>query len=447
VEVGTEVSGKIEKIYKDYNETVKKGDLLAKIDTETLELNAQEAKASLLSAEANARDSQLDVDLLRDLVKKKMAAEYDLKKAEIKNEQSIQNVERAKLTYQKTMTNLKNAYIYSPIDGVIVSRSVDEGQTVAASLNAPTLFNIADDLRKMQIDALVDEADIGKIQLQMPVRFTVDAYPEESFRGRVKQVRLDPQNDSNVITYKVIIEIDNPDMLLLPGMTANVTIIVNQKYDILTIPSRATQFKPSKEVWESFGLEWNDSLLARGKRGGFGGGGQMGFNKADFAKDNTTGSPSRKTDSKNVNAPKAQQTQDQPQGLAQGNRPRMSREEFEKLSPEERQKLREKFGRMRQQREENSQSVQPKIINSQSVDIFKLRKAYDSNQTQRASVWVLENGTPKKVSIMVGMSDGQRIEVLSGLKPGQKVILGVNGNDQNTNKTNTMMPMGGMGPR
>lgn len=441
VEVGTEVSGKIEKIYKDYNETVKKGDLLAKIDTETLELNAQENKAALLSAESSAKDTQLDEDLLRDLVKRNMGAEYDLKKAEVKNEQAIQTVTRARLAYQRAVKNLKNAYIYSPIDGVIVSRSVDEGQTVAASMSTPTLFNIANDLKKMQIDASVDEADIGKIQLNMPVKYTVDAYPEESFEGIVKQVRLDAQNESNVITYTVIISIDNPDMLLLPGMTANVQIIVNQKDDILSIPSRALQFKPSKEVWESFGLVWNDSLLARNRKG-------MGMSMSG----NTKSYPNKNNSGTTV-ATQNQSPENNKTASSQLNndnkRPRMSKEDFEKLTPEQRKQLREKFGRgPRGNQSQQNQPAVTKVNNSQSVDIFKLRAQYISNQTQRGSVWVLENNQPKKVRVIYGITDGNRVEIISGLKAGQQIIIGVNGTDSSTSdKTSAMMPMGGMGPR
>jgi HlyD family secretion protein len=448
VEVGTEVSGKIEKVYKDYNQTVKKGDLLAKIDTETLELNLQEVSSSLQSAEASAKDARIDVQLLKELVKKNMAAEYDLQKAEVKLEQAEESVNRAKLSYQKAKKNLDNAYIYSPIDGVIISRNVEEGQTVAASLNAPTLFVIANDLKDMQIDSSVDEADIGKINLGMPVFFTVDAFAEERFMGKVKQVRLQPANESNVITYTVIIGISNPDMLLLPGMTANVSIVVNQKEEILTVSSRALQFKPSKEVWESFGLTWSDTLLARSRGRGMGSMPSMGTTMT-ASKTNTSAKENFKSKDKNTTNTKTEVTKEQ----NSEKKPRMTREEFEKLSPEERQKFREKFGRnrgegMRRGEAQETESTVKKVQNSESVDVFKLRGAYSSNRTQRGRVWVLENNVPKAIMVETGITDGNTVEIISGLKEGQQIISGVlNNNNGNSSQKNSMMPMGGMGPR
>ncbi len=435
VEVGTEVSGTIEKIYKDFNQTVKKGDLLAKIDTETLELNLEEVKSNLAVAESSAREAKIDYDLLKELVNKKMAAEYDLQKAEIKYDQSKEAVTRAKLSYQKAKKNLDNAYIYSPIDGVIVSRNVEEGQTVAASLNAPTLFVIANNLKEMQIDASVDEADIGKINLNMPVRFTVDAFSEESFRGKVQQVRLNPTNESNVITYTVIISISNPDMLLLPGMTANVRIIVNEKEDILTVSSRALQFKPSKEVWESFGLVWNDSLLARGRNGGMGSMASM----SGVSANSTTASA--KKDVSNQKATEKVSVKNE-------EKPKMTREDFEKLSPEQKQKFKEEMKKRREGRENSSESRSPESSISSSVDIYKLRGTYLSSRIQRGRIWVLENNIPKSIIVETGITDGNKVEILSGLKEGQQIISGTNSKNSDSNtKTSGMMPMGGMGPR
>ena len=171
----------------------------------------------------------------------------------------------AQLSLQRAEKNLANAHITSPINGVIVSRDVDEGQTVAASLNSPTLFIIANNLESMQITAKVDEADIGKIQLGLPVEFNVDAYPRESFMGTVKQIRLNPTTESNVVTYSVIIDAANPERKLLPGMTTNVTFIIRAKQDVPRLPETATRFRPSKEIWELFGLKWDDELLNAGR--------------------------------------------------------------------------------------------------------------------------------------------------------------------------------------
>lgn len=265
VEVGTEVSGKIEKLYKDFNDRVRKGDLLAKLDTELLNTSLETSKAELAKAQTSSQEAKLDYDNLKELVRNGMAAEYDFKKAEFKYQQAQQNLATAKLNMQRAQKNLNNAYITSPIDGVIVARSVDEGQTVAASLNAPTLFKIANNLDKMQITANVDEADIGRIKVGLPVEFSVDAYPMMPFMGEVKQIRLNPSTDQNVVSYSVIIDADNPGHVLLPGMTTNVTVVVRSKQNVMRIPETATRFRPSKEVWTLFGWKWEDDMIQKAR--------------------------------------------------------------------------------------------------------------------------------------------------------------------------------------
>lgn len=265
VEVGTEVSGKIEKLYKDFNDNVKKGDLLAKLDTEILRTSLESSKADVAKAQTSASEAKLDLDNLKELVKKDMAAEYDLKKAEFRYEQANQSLATARLNLQRAQKNLDNAYITSPIDGVIVARSVDEGQTVAASLSSPTLFKIANNLDKMQITANIDEADIGRVKVGLVVEFSVDAYPAMPFVGEVKQIRLNPSTEQNVVSYSVIIDADNPGRVLLPGMTTNVTIIIKSKEGVNRIPESATRFRPSKEVWTLFGFKWEDDMIMKAR--------------------------------------------------------------------------------------------------------------------------------------------------------------------------------------
>jgi HlyD family secretion protein len=265
VNVGTEVSGKIERLYKDFNDTVKKGDTLAKLDTEILRTSLEASRGDLAKTETSMQEAKLDYDLLKELNEQDMSPEYEVTKARFKYQTAQQNVANARLSLQRAEKNLANAYITSPIDGVIVSRDVDEGQTVAASLNSPTLFVIANNLESMQITAKVDEADIGKINLGLAVEFNVDAYPRENFMGTVKQIRLNPTTESNVVTYSVIIDAANPERKLLPGMTTNVTFIIRAKQDVLRLPETATRFRPSKEIWELFGLKWDDELLNAGR--------------------------------------------------------------------------------------------------------------------------------------------------------------------------------------
>jgi HlyD family secretion protein len=266
VNVGTEVSGKIEKLYKDFNDKVQKGELLAKLDTEILMTSLEASRGDLAKTITAMQDAKLDYDLLTELYEQDMTAEYEVTKARFKYETAQQNVANARLSLQRAEKNLANAHITSPIDGVIVSRDVDEGQTVAASLNSPTLFVIANNLDRMQITAGVDEADIGKITLGLPVEFSVDAYPSQKFYGTVQQIRLNPTTDSNVVTYNVIIDADNPQRKLLPGMTTNVTFIINAKDDVLRLPETTTRFRPSKELWELFGLKWSDDMLTAGRK-------------------------------------------------------------------------------------------------------------------------------------------------------------------------------------
>lgn len=265
VNVGTEVSGKIEKLYKDHNEKVRRGELLAKLDTELLDTALEVARSELAKSTTSMQEAKLDFDLQEELYEKDMTSEYDLTKARFRYQNAQQNLANSQLNLQRAEKNLSNAHITSPIDGVIVSRAVDEGQTVAASLNSPTLYIIANNLDKMQITAGVDEADIGKIKLDMPVEFTVDAHPNQLFYGKVQQVRLNPITESNVVTYQVIVDASNPDGKLLPGMTTNVTFILQASPQALRIPETATRFRPSKELWELFGLKWNDDILMAGR--------------------------------------------------------------------------------------------------------------------------------------------------------------------------------------
>lgn len=185
-----------------------------------------------------------------------MISEYELKQAQYTYDLSQANLARSEFSVQRSQKNLDNAYIYSPIDGVVTSRNVDEGQTVAASLNAPTLFIIANKLSEMQIEAYIDEADIGKVNEGLQVRFTVDAFTQRNFLGTISQVRLNPTSEQNVITYPVIISIQNPESLLLPGMTANLEIIISENPNVIAIQERALQFRPTQEIWESMGLDY-----------------------------------------------------------------------------------------------------------------------------------------------------------------------------------------------
>ncbi len=241
VEVGTQVSGVIEKIYVDYNSTVKKGELMAELDKSTLEERLTQAEASVNSAQSQLTYAKQNFDRTKMLHDNNAATTVDLETAQNQLTQAQTSFKTAQANYNQAEVNLSYAYIYSPIDGVVLSRSVNTGQTVAASFNTPTLFTIAEDLTKMQVEADVDEADIGAVKVGQSVTFTVDAFTGVVFNGTVSQIRLQPVVTNNVVTYTVIVEAPNPDEKLYPGMTANITIVTSSQSG-LSIPIAAMNF-------------------------------------------------------------------------------------------------------------------------------------------------------------------------------------------------------------
>jgi HlyD family secretion protein len=244
VQVGTQVSGTIARILVDFNSHVKKGQLIALIDTTFLHAAVEDAKASLRKAQAQEILTHNTADRTKQLFDKGLAAQADLDQSTSDWESAKAEISSMQSALDRAKINLAYAFIISPITGVIVNRNVDVGQTVAASFSTPTLFTIADDLSKMQIEASIDEADIGQVKTGQSAKFTVDAYPDRSFTGIVTQVRLQPTTVQNVVTYTVMIDVDNPDLALMPGMTANITLAVQQAHDVLYVPLAAIKFTP-----------------------------------------------------------------------------------------------------------------------------------------------------------------------------------------------------------
>lgn len=250
VDVGTQVSGKVEKLYVDFNSEVKKGDLLAELDRSTLSEQVQQAEAQLSNAQSNLTLAQRTYDRTKALFDNKAATQETLDAAEDELIRAKNQLVTAKSNCQKAKVDLGYAMIYSPISGVVLNKAVEEGQTVASSFSTPTLFTIANNLTEMQVEANVDEADIGQVKVGQPVTFTVDAFPEDVFTGTVKQVRLEPTVTSNVVTYTVIIDAPNPDEKLFPGMTASVSIIVKKEVGV-SVPMEALYFTPDMSVMEA----------------------------------------------------------------------------------------------------------------------------------------------------------------------------------------------------
>ncbi|HEY8073148.1 MAG TPA: efflux RND transporter periplasmic adaptor subunit [Labilithrix sp.] len=262
VQVGAQVSGRIAKLMADFNSTVKKGELIAKIDPQLFQAAVEQAhanyvssKASVAKADAQERDALLSLNRTKALADQSLASAADLQTAQTNLDVAKASTEVTKASLEQSSANLHQAQvnlsytdIYSPIDGTVISRSVDVGQTVAASLQAPVLFTIAEDLRKMQVHTNVAEGDVGRLEAGMDATFTVDAFPGQTFKGKVSQIRNAAQTLQNVVTYDAVIDVDNNDLRLRPGMTATVTIIYAERDDAIAIPNAALRFHPPSEA-------------------------------------------------------------------------------------------------------------------------------------------------------------------------------------------------------
>ena len=265
VQVGSQISGNIKGLYADFNSVVKKNQVIARIDSMLLKAEVEKARANYKAALANvekakviANDTRRTLNRYEALVKENLVSQSDVDTAQTNYDSAVAQIEvvraqvdQTRSTLDFSRTRLDYAIIRSPVDGIVLSRNVDVGQTVAARFQAPTLFTIARDLTEMQVNTSVDEADIGLVKSGQEVTFTVDAYPSEMFKGRVSQIRNAPQVVQNVVTYDVIIEVENLDLKLKPGMTANVSIVVAEKRNVLRIPNAALRFRPYGEERES----------------------------------------------------------------------------------------------------------------------------------------------------------------------------------------------------
>jgi HlyD family secretion protein len=297
--VGSQVSGTIDKLFADFNTKVKAGQVVAQLNQDKFKASVDQARANLLAAESNLAkakvsvvDAQRTLERHRELRKRDLMAQSELDAAQTAYDAALAQLEvnkaqtaQAQAALNQAMVDLNNTVIRSPVDGIVISRSVDVGQTVAASLQAPTLFTIANDLAKMEVHTNVDEADVGNVSEGQEVSFSVDAFPARRFRGRVHQVRNAPIVVQNVVTYDAVVRIDNKDLLLKPGMTANVQFLVSRKENVLTIPNIALRFKPPDQKNEAQELLRQDQRRAAptiGARrtsrapGGAGGGGSRG---------------------------------------------------------------------------------------------------------------------------------------------------------------------------
>lgn len=267
--VGTQVTGRILELNADFNSIVRKGQVLARIDPSLYEAQVQQAQANLASAQANLErqrvaleDTRTQLQRARNLASRNLLAQVDLDAAEVSERAAAAQVKsaeaqivQARASLSQAELNLAKTVILSPIDGIVISRDVDEGQTVSASTQAPTLFQLAADLDRMRVNASVDESDIGRLRPGQAATFQVDAFPERDFLGTVTQVRLQPRVDQNVVTYAVLVDVSNPDLMLRPGMTANVTIEVARRDNVLRVANAALRFRPQEETFALLGQE------------------------------------------------------------------------------------------------------------------------------------------------------------------------------------------------
>ena len=251
VDVGTQVSGVISKLYVDYNSVVKAGEVIAELDRTNLMSELSSAQASLKSAQSNLEYQKTNYERYKALYDKGLISANDFEQARLSYVQAQQQTQQQKENVKKAQTNLGYATITSPIDGVVLSKEVEEGQTVASSFNTPTLFKIARDLTDMRVIADVDEADIGDVKEGQRVTFTVDAFPDDTFEGQVTQVRQEATTESNVVTYEVVISAPNDDLKLKPGLTANVVILTMEAKDVLAVPNKALRFTPREAMLNS----------------------------------------------------------------------------------------------------------------------------------------------------------------------------------------------------
>ena len=248
VNVGTQVSGTVKKLYADFNDRVKRGQILVELDDSLFQAQVKQSEANVSSAKASLALASANAVRTHDLFAQEYVSKQELDQSEQALKAAQAQLALSKAQLQKDRTNLGYTIIRSPVSGVVVDRQIDVGQTVAASFQTPTLFKIAQDLRQMQIDSSFAEADVGDIREAQAVRFTVDAFPSRSFQGRVKQIRLNPTTQQNVVTYDVVVSVNNPEEILLPGMTAYVNITTAERHNVLLVPNAALRFKPKENT-------------------------------------------------------------------------------------------------------------------------------------------------------------------------------------------------------
>jgi HlyD family secretion protein len=471
VDVGTQVSGIIAKLYADFNSVVKKGQIIAQIDSTFLVQSVKDAEANLDKAKAQYADSKRNLDREKVLLDRGLDSQLNYDAALTTEESNEANMKSAKAALDRTKINLAYATIYAPIDGVVINRAVNIGQTVAASFSSPTLFTIANDLKKMQVQTTVDESDVGKISIGQEATFGVDAYPDDKFTGMVSQIRLAPQSIQNVVNYIVIIDVQNDQLKLMPGMTANVKILVANANNVLKVSNMALRFQPPADIIDTTGIG--------AMRNGFMG---RGENTTDSLK---SGRPSVAGEINPASVTRNRQSEGSGQGWGSGQgdasgqmgsfqpseadraRFRAMRDSIQsahggKLSAED---LRSEMQKMFASRfsPRNTTKKTPNTFSKPKSKVYGSaadfgiasnypeyqKSAYTpSHQSGRGRVWILKsNGLLESVFVRTGLNDTKYTEINSSrLKPGDQIVIGAT-SDNNTSSQQVQSPLTSQGQR
>jgi HlyD family secretion protein len=440
VEIGTQVSGMVQIIEVDFNDSVRKGQVIARIDPSTFQARLEQASAALSSARASlneaqavARNAELDYGRKADLLKRQLVSRTDADLAQASRDQARARIKLAEALVRQQQASVDSArldlektVIRSPVDGVVLLRAVEPGQTVAASLQTPVLFKIAGDLRKMEIVLAIDEADIGQVREGQTARFTVDSFPERDFVGRVKQVRLAATNTANVITYPVVVQVDNPDQSLLPGMTANAEIEISRRADVLSVSNAALRFRPAEVANAATGGgPMMGGAPARSGTGGQQGDGAQGGAGASDALAKIAGG--LKLDAKQRNAfdqsmqamrERMQQMRSAGTGAGNGSArtagapPGAAGAGGGDRSKRMGERLKQNFGEFRATLNPGQQAAWDAGIGAMTSG-------------RRAQLYRLVDGKPEQVTVRIGATDGTHSELLGGeLAEGDLVIIG-----------------------
>ena len=452
VDVGSQVNGQVQEVLVDFDDHVTQGQVLARIDPQTFQTRldssraeAQSSQQAVASAQANlqqtianARVTREDYNRTRTLFQKGYVAEQALQKAEaqlasaeasIKVQQAQVNQARARLqqsnaSVKTTSIDVSRTVILSPITGVVVDRKVDPGQTVVSSMSAQTLFKIAQDLSKLQLKILVDEADIGSVRVGLPVTFTVDAFPDQRFRGQITQVRKQPETQNNVVAYVVIAEADNPDGRLLPGMTANAQITLERKANVLRVPNTALRWQPAdlNAPQQANRGGFPGAAGGFGPPGGFGGGANRPQGAGAGGRGGRGGGPLAAYDQIELTPKQLEQIDDIQTQMREEMQERQARAQKEQARGKavDRQAMQQE---MRQSMEAVQTKIDAILTPQQKQQVATIRQGGGGERLPRGQVYVLRDGKPRRIGVGIGARDGQLTEVISpNLKPGDLVV-------------------------